>query len=55
MDKNLKLANNKDQYYPARNKPRKQYYTINDLRVHNTANDCWVTFFHQVYDLTDLI
>lgn len=33
----------------------KRYYTPEDVKVHNTANDCWVTFFNKVYDLTPLI
>ena len=35
--------------------PRRRYYTPNDVSVHNIANDCFVSFFHQVYDLTPLI
>jgi len=27
-------------------------YTIDDLRLHNTENDCWVVFDDSVYDLT---
>ncbi|KRX03683.1 Cytochrome b5-like heme/steroid binding domain [Pseudocohnilembus persalinus] len=44
----------KSEYLP---KPyvKKRYYTPADVRIHNTANDCWVTFFHKVYDLTPLI
>ncbi|KAL4441700.1 hypothetical protein ABPG74_008697 [Tetrahymena malaccensis] len=34
---------------------QKRYYTIEDLKVHNQANDCWLTFFNQVYDITPLI
>jgi Cytochrome b5-like Heme/Steroid binding domain. len=33
----------------------KRYYTPMDVAVHNTANDCWVTFFNEVYDLTKLV
>jgi len=33
----------------------KRYYTATDVAVHNTANDCWVSFFHDVFDLTKLI
>ena len=33
----------------------KRYYTPVDVAVHNTQNDCWVTFFNEVYDLTHLI
>jgi len=33
----------------------KRYYTAADVAVHNTANDCWVSFFHDVFDLTKLI
>ena len=34
---------------------KKRYYTLQDIKIHNTANDCWVTFFNQVYDITPLI
>lgn len=34
---------------------RRRYYTPQEVRVHNSANDCWVSMFHEVYDLTNLI
>jgi cytochrome b involved in lipid metabolism len=34
---------------------RRRFYTPEEVKAHNTANDCWVSFFHEVYDLTDLI
>jgi hypothetical protein len=34
---------------------KRRYYIIPDVQVHNTAFDCWVTFFHEVYDLTPLL
>jgi len=30
-------------------------YTPEEVSTHNTANDCWVSFFNEVYDLTNLI
>ena len=27
-------------------------YTLDDVKVHNTSNDCWVVFEQSVYDLT---
>ena len=33
----------------------RRYYTPEEVSVHNIANDCWVSFFHEVYDLTQLI
>ncbi len=33
----------------------RRYYTDNDVKVHNTSNDCWVVLFNKVYDLTILI
>ena len=33
----------------------RRYYTPKEVAVHCTANDCWVSFFDQVYDLTKLI
>ena len=42
------------QHFPAPYTARR-YYTPIEVRQHNTANDCWVSFFDEVYDLTDLI
>jgi cytochrome b involved in lipid metabolism len=46
---------NLNQYIPPENKPRKAYYTLKDVEVHNHANDCWVIIFNKVYDVTKLI
>jgi cytochrome b involved in lipid metabolism len=40
--------------YPAQYKKRR-YYTPNEVKLHNIANDIWVSFFHEVYDITELI
>ncbi len=40
--------------YPAPYNKRR-YYTPEEVKAHNTANDCWVSFFNEVYDLTDLV
>jgi cytochrome b involved in lipid metabolism len=42
------------QNFPAPYK-RRRYYTPQEVIHHNTANDCWVSFFNEVYDLTELI
>jgi len=34
---------------------KRGYYIEDDVRVHETANDCWITFFNEVYDITSLI
>ena len=34
---------------------RRRYYTPEEVRCHNTANDCWVSFFNEVFDLTELV
>jgi cytochrome b involved in lipid metabolism len=34
---------------------RRRYYTPEEVKVHNLSNDCWVSFFNEVYDLTELI
>ena len=54
LEENKKLQGNIKQFLP---KPyeKKRYYTPNDVRVHNTANDCWVTFFNKVFDISKLI
>jgi cytochrome b involved in lipid metabolism len=33
----------------------RRYYTPAEVAVHNTADNCWVSFFDEVYDLTLLI
>eukprot|EP00826_Nyctotherus_ovalis_P036689 TRINITY_DN3276_c0_g2_i7.p1 TRINITY_DN3276_c0_g2~~TRINITY_DN3276_c0_g2_i7.p1 ORF type:complete len:216 (-),score=56.04 TRINITY_DN3276_c0_g2_i7:136-783(-) len=34
---------------------RDRYYTPKEVAKHNTASDCWVSFFYEVYDLTYVI
>lgn len=50
-----KLSQNGKEKHIAKPYRLKRYYTPVDVAVHNTANDCWVTFFNEVYDLTKLI
>ena len=33
----------------------KRFYTPKDVIAHNNSTDCWVSFFHEVFDLTKLI
>ena len=33
---------------------RPKYYTPNEVEIHNTLEDLWVTFLGNVYDLTPL-
>ena len=33
----------------------RNYYTPTEVAYHNTASDCWVSFFGKVYDLSKLI
>ena len=33
----------------------RRYYTPAEVSSHNTASDCWVSFFDEVYDLSKLI
>ena len=33
----------------------RNYYTPKDVAVHNAYNDCWVSLFNKVYDLTKLL
>ena len=37
--------------------PRKdhRYYTPDEVKAHNTANDCYVSIFYEVFDLTNFI
>ena len=34
---------------------KQRYYTPAEVAMHNTADDCWVSFFNKVVDLTPLI
>eukprot|EP00727_Mastigamoeba_balamuthi_P007493 m51a1_g3364 Cyt b5 domain containing axonemal protein 2 (507) ;mRNA; r:444148-446004 len=34
---------------------RRRYYTPSEVADHCEPGNCWVSFFHKVYDLTDLI
>ena len=43
----LKNATHIPRPYKLRN-----YYTPEEVRKHCTADDCWVSFFYEVYDLT---
>ena len=39
---------------PSQYKVRR-YYLPSEVALHNTADDCWVSLFNQVFDLTKLI
>ncbi len=34
---------------------RRRYYTPNEIKNHCTSNDCWISIFNEVYDLTELV
>ena len=46
--------NNLKQYMPVP-LPKQRYYTLEEVNEHNTANDCWVILFGEVYNLTHLV
>jgi len=46
--------NNLKQYLPVAS-VKQRYYTSEEVSNHNTANDCWITLFGEVYNLTNLI
>ena len=54
MQKNLQNQNELAQYLPKPYKKRR-YYTPVDVSVHNTPNDCWISLFNEIFDLTELI
>lgn len=33
----------------------RRFYTPTEVAQHNTASDCWVSFFYGVYDLSKLL
>ena len=50
-----KLSNSENEKHIAKPYRLKRFYTATDVAVHNTPNDCWVSFFNNVFDLTKLI
>jgi hypothetical protein len=32
-----------------------KYYTAEEVGVHNSADDCWVSIFKNIYDITELL
>ena len=32
-----------------------KYYTAEEVAMHNCAEDCWVSIFYDVYDITSLV
>ena len=46
-------------YKDAKHLPKpfklRRYYTPTEIGLHNTADDCWVSFFNEVYNLSKLI
>lgn len=46
------IINSKDLPPPIK---RRRYYTPEEVKCHNTANNCWVVIFHEVFDLTELV
>ena len=46
-------------YKEAKHLPKpfklRRYYTPTEVSQHNTADDCWVSFFNEAYNLSKLI
>jgi cytochrome b involved in lipid metabolism len=34
---------------------KRRYYTPEEVSKHNSSNNCWISIFYEVYDLTELI
>lgn len=34
---------------------KQRYFTLEEVSHHNSANDCWITLFGEVYDLTRVV
>lgn len=49
----------KSGYKEAKHLPKphklRRYYTPTEVAYHNTSDDCWVSFFNEVYNLSKLI
>ena len=50
--KNNPIISKKDLPAPVR---KHRYYTPDEVKVHNTANDCYVSIFYEIFDLTKYI
>jgi hypothetical protein len=48
------VKNDLKQYLPV-TVPKQRFFTAEEVSNHNTANDCWVTLFGEVYALTRCI
>ena len=51
---NPPAKNNIKQFLPI-SATKQRYYTATEVSQHNTANDCWITLFGEVYNLTNII
>ena len=48
------MKDNFTQYLPVKS-IKQRYYTLEEVYTHNTANDCWIILFAEVYNLTTFI
>lgn len=48
----MSSINSKDLPPPIK---KRRYYTPDEVKEHNTANNCWISIFNEVFDLTLLI
>ncbi len=52
----MKTLNFKSNSNIKMSKPKRpKYFTPNEVSIHNTAKDMWVSFLGKVYDLTPFI
>ena len=50
-----KLSGHKDAKHLPKPFKIRRYYTPTEVAKHNTGDDCWVSFFNDVYDLSKLL
>lgn len=48
------VKDNLKQFLPIQQQ-KQRYYTPEEVSNHNTANDCWIVLFGEVYNLTRII
>lgn len=55
LEVNQSSKDNNRYNYAQKLKRMVKYFTPDEVAMHNCAEDCWVSIYHNVYDITSLI